>query len=78
MNRFHTRRTAMVAMLGPEDLGIVLVIGMVIFGSSKIPQLARSLGQAKNEFTKGLNESPAEDPPKAEDGAESLTSGEQP
>jgi len=52
-----------VAMLGPEDLGIVLVIGMVIFGSSKIPQLARSLGQAKNEFTKGLNERPEEPAP---------------
>jgi len=52
----------MVAMLGPEDLGIVILIGIVVFGSSKIPQLARSLGQAKSEFQKGLTDRPAEDP----------------
>lgn len=56
----------MIAMLGPEDLGIVLLVGLVIFGSSKIPQLARSLGQAKNEFQKGMNERPGEDSPEAE------------
>ena len=59
----------MVAMLGPEDLGIVVLIGIVVFGSSKIPQLARSLGQAKSEFQKGLSERPSDDPPaeKAQD-----------
>lgn len=66
----------MVAMLGPEDLGIVLVVAMVIFGSSKIPQLARSLGQAKNEFTKGLNERPEEAPAAEETPQESAPAGE--
>jgi len=54
----------MVAMLGPEDMGVVLVVVAVVaiftFGSSKIPQLARSLGQAKSEFKKGLSERPDE------------------
>jgi len=52
----------MVGMLGPEDMGVVLVVVAVVaiftFGSSKIPQLARSLGQAKSEFKKGLSERP--------------------
>jgi len=50
----------MLGMLGPEDMGVVLVVAAVVavftFGSSKIPQLARSLGEAKNEFKKGLSE----------------------
>jgi sec-independent protein translocase protein TatA len=35
----------------------LLVIGVIalLFGSSKIPQLARSIGQAKREFEHGVN-----------------------
>ena len=39
--------------VGPPELLIVLVIALVLFGGKKIPQLARSLGQAKSEFEKG-------------------------
>jgi sec-independent protein translocase protein TatA len=39
---------------GP-DLIIVAVIVLVIFGGSKIPQLARSLGEAQREFKKGVS-----------------------
>jgi sec-independent protein translocase protein TatA len=34
---------------------VVLVIA-ILFGSKKIPELARSLGKAKGEFKKGLAE----------------------
>lgn len=40
-------------ILGP-DLLVVLVLVAVLFGSSKLPALARSLGSAKSEFEKGL------------------------
>ena len=40
-------------IIGPELL-IVLAIALVLFGSSRLPQLARSLGSAKNEFERGL------------------------
>ena len=43
---------------GPE-LIIVLLVVLLLFGGAKIPQLARSLGQAQREFRKGSNE-PAE------------------
>ena len=39
--------------LGPTELLVVLAIVLLIFGSTKIPQLARSLGEAKNEFQHG-------------------------
>ena len=42
---------------GPTELLIVLAVVLLIFGSTKIPQLARSLGQAKNEFQQGHEES---------------------
>ncbi len=40
---------------GPEWL-IVLVVVLVLFGSTKIPALFRSLGQAQSEFKKGQQE----------------------
>ncbi|GIU84264.1 MAG: hypothetical protein KatS3mg008_1039 [Acidimicrobiales bacterium] len=42
--------------LGTGELLIILLIILVIFGGSKLPQLARSLGQAQREFRKGLSE----------------------
>lgn len=43
--------------IGPWQLAICLVIAFVLFGGAKkIPELARSLGKAKNEFKKGLEE----------------------
>ena len=39
--------------LGVPELLIVLVVILLIFGSTRLPKLARSLGQAKNEFERG-------------------------
>ena len=38
--------------VGGPELMIVLVIVLLLFGSTRLPQLARSLGQAKREFTR--------------------------
>jgi len=46
--------------LGPTELIIILIIVLLIFGSTKLPKLARSMGQAQKEFKQGLNE-PAKD-----------------
>lgn len=40
---------------GPEVI-VVLVVVLVLFGGSRIPKLARNLGQAQKEFKKGLTE----------------------
>jgi sec-independent protein translocase protein TatA len=42
--------------LGPTELIIVLLIVLLIFGGTKLPKLARSMGQAQKEFKKGLTE----------------------
>lgn len=45
---------------GPDGLIIVLVIAIVLFGSTQIPKIARSLGSAQKEFKKGLEEGAAD------------------
>ncbi len=40
------------AGLGWQELVIVLVIIMIIFGAGKLPEVARSLGQGVKEFKK--------------------------
>ncbi|MDY5695916.1 MAG: twin-arginine translocase TatA/TatE family subunit [Victivallales bacterium] len=41
---------------GLMQILIVLLIVAVLFGAKKIPELARSIGKAKGEFKKGLQE----------------------
>jgi sec-independent protein translocase protein TatA len=40
--------------LGAPELLIILIVVLVLFGGAKLPQLARSLGQAKHELDKGM------------------------
>lgn len=47
--------------LGAPELIIVLLIILLIFGGSKLPQLARSLGKAQSEFKKGSEEGSTSD-----------------
>jgi sec-independent protein translocase protein TatA len=63
----------MVGAIGIETIGIVALVAIVIFGGSKIPELARGLGRAKSEFQKGLSETstdPAEGKAKGKDASE--------
>jgi sec-independent protein translocase protein TatA len=46
--------------IGSTELIIIVVVLMVLFGSKKIPEFARGLGQASTEFKKGLKEEPEE------------------
>ncbi|MDP9365194.1 MAG: twin-arginine translocase TatA/TatE family subunit [Chloroflexota bacterium] len=46
------------AGLGWQELLIVLVIIMVIFGAGKLPDVARSLGQGVKEFKKEAADQP--------------------
>jgi sec-independent protein translocase protein TatA len=47
--------------LGAPELIIVLIVILVLFGGAKLPKLARSLGQAQNEFKKGIQDGNADD-----------------
>ena len=56
----------MLAFLEGNELLVVLLIVLVLFGGSKLPQLARSLGQAQREFARGRrDDEPTPTPPAA-------------
>lgn len=49
------------AGIGMQEIIIILVvIGVIIFGAKKIPELARTFGKAKGEFEKAKIESDKE------------------
>ncbi|MDE0122765.1 MAG: twin-arginine translocase TatA/TatE family subunit [bacterium] len=45
----------------PLELGIIVLILLLLFGASKLPKLARSLGSSAREFRKGVEEGKAEE-----------------
>lgn len=47
--------------LGTGELMVVLLIVLVVFGGAKLPQLAKSLGQAQKEFKDGLRDGASDD-----------------
>ena len=47
--------------LGYQELLIILVIVLILFGANRLPELARSLGSSVKEFKKGVNEAKTED-----------------
>ena len=42
--------------LGPTELIIILVILLVLFGGSRLPSLAKGLGESVRSFKKGIAE----------------------
>lgn len=42
--------------LGPTEVAIVLVLFLLLFGVDKVPQMARSIGQAKAQMEKAQRE----------------------
>jgi sec-independent protein translocase protein TatA len=47
--------------LGYQELLIILVIVLILFGANRLPELARSLGSSVKEFKKGVNEAKVDD-----------------
>ncbi|PYN52266.1 MAG: hypothetical protein DMD94_23055 [Candidatus Rokuibacteriota bacterium] len=47
--------------LGSQELLVILVIVLVLFGANRLPQLARSLGSSLKEFKKGIGEGQAKE-----------------
>ncbi len=47
--------------IGPLELIIVLVVVLLLFGSTKLPKLARSIGEASQEFKKGVSDGGKDD-----------------
>lgn len=47
---------ARMGSLGTTELLIILGVILLVFGGTKLPKLARSLGQAQGEFKKGIED----------------------
>lgn len=47
-------------IFGVDGIIVLIVALVVLFGSSQIPRLARSLGSAHREFKEGMHEPSAE------------------
>ncbi len=47
--------------LGIQELLIILVIALVIFGPSKLPQIGSGLGKAIRDFKKGVSSDDGDD-----------------
>jgi sec-independent protein translocase protein TatA len=48
-------------MIGPVELILILALLLLLFGATRIPKIARSLGIGIKEFKKGLKEKDQED-----------------
>ncbi len=46
--------------LGTQELLIILVLVMIIFGAGKLPQVGSALGKGLRNFKKGMNDSDEE------------------
>jgi sec-independent protein translocase protein TatA len=46
--------------LGTQELLIILAIVFVLFGASRLPQLAKALGQSKRAFREGQDDAEEE------------------
>ena len=51
--------------VGPVELLIVLAVVLLLFGSKKLPELAKGMGQAAKEFRSGLHDGDPDPEPKA-------------
>ena len=49
------RRTAVLG-LGMQELVVILVIVMVLFGATRLPELGKGMGSFIKQFKKGIND----------------------
>lgn len=47
--------------LGYQELLLILVIVLILFGATRLPELARSLGSSVKEFKKGVTDAGKDD-----------------
>jgi sec-independent protein translocase protein TatA len=62
--------------LGFQELLIILVIALIIFGPSKLPQIGSGLGKAIRDFKKGVGGEDSEEITKKEEPAKKNDSDE--
>lgn len=48
--------TAIFQSFGMPELGVILLVALIIFGPSRLPQIGSSVGKALREFREGSSE----------------------
>ena len=49
-----------IAGLGPTEMVVIVLVIFLLFGATRLPQLAKALGQSKRAFKEGLDEAERE------------------
>ena len=52
-----------IAGLGPTELIVIVLVIFLLFGATRLPQLAKALGQSKRAFREGIEEGEREPVP---------------
>ncbi|HLL75050.1 MAG TPA: twin-arginine translocase TatA/TatE family subunit, partial [Pyrinomonadaceae bacterium] len=52
--------TTLAINFGGQEMLIILIIVVLLFGASRLPQLAKALGQSKRAFREGMDEADEE------------------
>ena len=58
---------AFLPSVGTQELLIILIVAMLLFGSAKLPTLMRNLGRSATEFKKGMREEDSDVPSNSND-----------
>ena len=45
-----------IAGLGPTEMVVIVLVIFLLFGATRLPQLAKALGQSKRAFREGIEE----------------------
>ena len=53
-----------IAGLGTPELIVIVLVIVLLFGATRLPQLAKALGQSKKAFREGIEEGEREPAPK--------------
>ena len=53
--------------LGMQEILIILIFALLVFGAAKLPEIGKSLGKALREFKKGVQDSSEEGDKKDEE-----------
>jgi sec-independent protein translocase protein TatA len=56
-------QTVLAFPLGTPELIIIVLVVVLLFGATRLPQLAKALGQSKKAFREGIEESEKEAKP---------------
>lgn len=57
----------MFSKIGPMEIALIVIVALLIFGPSKLPQLGKSVGESIKEFKKSFKTGGEEEPAEPKD-----------